>query len=164
MYGPGAKAPTEATFITTPRPRAPCRAGSGRVSSTSALDVQPDLLQLALDRQRVEAADGAEAGVVHQPVDGEPAALDVRRRARRAAPGRVRSRGDRRARATFALALDLARERLQPVGAARDQHDVPAVAREPARERRADAARRAGDEGDVLRHGVSSRDGCGRRA
>src|SRR5439155_1448586 len=38
------------------------------------LDVEANLVELALDRQAVEAAGGPEARVVDEPVDGEPAA------------------------------------------------------------------------------------------
>ena len=51
---------------------------------------------------------------------------------------------------------ELAREGLQPLGAPRDQDEMPAVARDAAGERLADAARGAGDECDLLRHGITS--------
>ena len=58
--------------------------------------------------------------------------------------------------------LELAREGLQPLGAPRHEHEMPAVARDAAGERLADAARGAGDERHLLRHANHLRVGVSR--
>ena len=49
--------------------------------------------------------------------------------------------------ADLVLGAELLSELAQPVLAAREQHEAPPVAREPARQRGADPARGAGDDG-----------------
>src|SRR5262249_18005685 len=50
--------------------------------------------------------------------------------------------------------LDLVRQRVEPLRAARDERDVPAVTRDAPRERLTDAARCAGDQRHILCHGA----------
>src|SRR5205823_12871132 len=118
------------------------------------LDVEANLVELALDGQAVEAAGGPEARVVDEPVDGEPAARHLLDQlARRFGPQQVLHDDV----SPHPMRIpELAREGLQPLGAPRDQHDMPAVARDAAGGRLAAAARGAGDERDPLRHGITS--------
>src|SRR5207249_5211305 len=118
------------------------------------LDVEADLVQLTVDRQAVEAADRPEAGVVHEPVDGEPPAAEVvQQLARRAGLDQVL--GDHVGGHSVHV-RQLARQGFQPVAAPGNQYEMPAVTREAAGERLADSARGAGDERDLLRHGITS--------
>jgi hypothetical protein len=54
------------------------------------------------------------------------------------------------------VTLDVACEGFEPVRSARDQHDVATVTGDPSCERRADPARRARYEGDLLGHASTS--------
>ena len=105
-------------------------------------DVETHLALLALDVELGEAADGAEAGVVHEQVGR--ALVHLRLDAREV--GGIGEIGGERARLDAALAGEALGERVQPLGVARHQHEVVVVAREPLREGAADAGRSARHE------------------
>src|SRR5207247_2386751 len=83
------------------------------------LDVEANLVELALDRQAVEAAGGPEARVVDEPVDGEPAARHLLDQlARRSGPQQVLHDDV----SPHPMRVpELAREGLQPLGAPRER-------------------------------------------
>src|SRR4029077_20923963 len=102
------------------------------------LHVDADLLELALDRQAVEAPDSPESGVVDQPVDLEVPALELRDQ-RRSSVGTGKVARDR-GRPDAMRGRQLSRQALQQVEAASREHEVATVARDTACQRLADGA------------------------
>jgi hypothetical protein len=100
-----------------------------------------------------EAAPGRQARVVHEQADRGVARCHLGRDAL----DRLAARDVAHVR----LAAELLGERLEPVAPPREQHAPPRLAREAPGDRRADPARRAGDDGDpsavvtVVRHAVT---------
>src|SRR2546428_13656064 len=72
MYGPGAKAPTEAMFITTPALRATIAGRQRPVSSTSTSTLRRISSSPPATGRRAEGPAGPEPGVVPDPSAGGP--------------------------------------------------------------------------------------------
>ena len=94
-----------------------------------------------LGLEREEGAAARDAGVVDEQVDAGMPLQD--RRGGAVDVGAVRDIAD------LVLAAQLGREPLEPVLPARDEHRPPAAPRQLASRRLADAAGRAGDDGDL---------------
>ena len=153
MFGPAWKAAVEATLRIAPLP-APAHRGQDEVAELGQrADVEVDHLALAVERPVGEPAGEAEAGIVDQRLDAQ--ALRPRTSAIRlsAAPGQGEVGGE-----DMDVAAELGLQRLEPVAAPGDQHQLLAARAALAREFGAEPRRRAGDERDGPRHGRQ----CGR--
>ena len=117
------------------------------VSRSSASDVEPDLLHLTVDVELGEATEGAEPGVVHEDVDRVVGVAEARFHRGDAVVGE--EVGGQHLGVDAVRRGELGRERVEPGGVARDEHEVVAARGEADGEGAADARRRAGDERDA---------------
>ena len=143
MYGTPRLPTIDETMMRWPAPWRRKTGSAARVGVIGAEVVDVQQLPHLVGRHLVDRARDAEAGVADHDVEAAEA-LDPRAPTSPSMSALARHVGDHRQRLA-AGRVDLRRNRVQPIGAPRADHDRRAVARQPQRRRAADAGGRAGD-------------------